>query len=320
MKESYGEGVATHTGPESCAGARKGDGEALTGGRAGRVLSREIHDPRREPWHSGVPTPWRIGGRPHRRVAIARRDGTLRGQRPRARTETPRTGTGRSRGRLRRRAPQTASGSPRTHADDGRPREVGQLRSTGEVAEQRRGTGGGGGGGKGAGQGELARAQRAPDAEPGQCAKRARAGTASSKTGQETAVHRAPAPRLRRRAPAGGLPRAEARRGRRRRRRDVAALRARRWRRTSRTSSDRLKRGAYRAKPVRRAYIPKADGRQRPLGVPALEDKIVQRAVVEVLNAIYEHGLPRLLVRVPAGAQPASRAGCAHGRHRRRRR
>src|SRR3989442_6342276 len=52
--------------------------------------------------------------------------------------------------------------------------------------------------------------------------------------------------------------------------------------------SGRLQRGAYRAKPVRRAYIPKADGRLRPLGVPALEDKIVQRAVVEVLNAIYE--------------------------------
>src|SRR6202158_2652305 len=52
--------------------------------------------------------------------------------------------------------------------------------------------------------------------------------------------------------------------------------------------SHRLKRGAYRAKPVRRVSIPKADGRQRPLGVPALEDKIVQRAAVEVLNAIYE--------------------------------
>jgi len=50
----------------------------------------------------------------------------------------------------------------------------------------------------------------------------------------------------------------------------------------------RLKRGAYRAKPVKRVFIPKADGRQRPLGVPTLEDKIVQRSVVEVLNAIYE--------------------------------
>ena len=52
--------------------------------------------------------------------------------------------------------------------------------------------------------------------------------------------------------------------------------------------AERLKRGAYRAKPVRRVYISKEDGRQRPLGVPALEDKIVQRATVEVLNAIYE--------------------------------
>jgi len=51
---------------------------------------------------------------------------------------------------------------------------------------------------------------------------------------------------------------------------------------------DRLKQGKYRAQPLRRIYIPKEDGRQRPISIPSLEDKIVQKAAVTLLNAIYE--------------------------------
>lgn len=52
--------------------------------------------------------------------------------------------------------------------------------------------------------------------------------------------------------------------------------------------SGRLQCGAYQAKPVLRTYVPKADGSQRPIGIPVLEDKIVQRAAVRILNNVYE--------------------------------
>ena len=51
---------------------------------------------------------------------------------------------------------------------------------------------------------------------------------------------------------------------------------------------ERLKNGKYQAQPLRRVYIPKENGKQRPISIPALEDKIVQKAMVEILNAIYE--------------------------------
>src|SRR5215471_15283044 len=66
----------------------------------------------------------------------------------------------------------------------------------------------------------------------------------------------------------------------------------------------RVHSGAYRASPSRRVYIPKPDGRQRPLGIATLEDKIVQRAVAEVLNAIYEEDFPGFSYGFRPGRKP----------------
>lgn len=90
MKESYIEGVATYDDPESCVTTREGRGEALTGARAGTVLSREIK-------HSGVPTLLTEAEGNTSNGDIARRWTTLRGRRPVARTEPLCARTGRSR-------------------------------------------------------------------------------------------------------------------------------------------------------------------------------------------------------------------------------
>jgi len=108
MKESYGEGVAIHAGPESCAGSRKASGEALTGVRTGWVSSREI------PLLQGADA---FGGAEGN---IARGENaspgrTLRGPRPQARPETSRARIGRSHGCLvAKGAGQGAAGSLRT--------------------------------------------------------------------------------------------------------------------------------------------------------------------------------------------------------------
>src|SRR5580700_10104430 len=175
--------------------------------------------------YSGMPTLWRLSEGNTRCTASARCTRIPRGQRPRACTQAPCSGTGRSHVRLQKRELQTVWGSQRTYADDEWAWEVGQLHCTCELAEQSRGTGGGSEGGKGAGQGELARAQRAPDSEPGRRAQRAGAGTSSSNEGQETTVHCALPPHLRRRSTADSVPDNEEGCGRGRRRRDVGALR-----------------------------------------------------------------------------------------------
>jgi RNA-directed DNA polymerase len=113
MQESYGEGVAIHTGPELCGVSREADLEALVGVRAGRVLSPEISQ-------AGVPTlsPCAEGNTLFSESASW--TGTPRGQRPRACTETPRTRTGRS------------QGSP------GGPSDAGALERSGKSRDARR--------------------------------------------------------------------------------------------------------------------------------------------------------------------------------------
>jgi hypothetical protein len=92
MEEPYVEGVAIRDGPESCVAAREGGGEALTGVRAGRVLSREIP-------LTGVPTLLTEAEGNIARSAIASCWRTPRGRRPRACAESPCARTGRSRAR-----------------------------------------------------------------------------------------------------------------------------------------------------------------------------------------------------------------------------
>lgn len=91
MKESYSEGIANHTGPESCVGYPRGGGEALTGVRMGWVLNRETYA---VVGADRIGRFWKATSSCSLRYARAAR--TPRGRRPHARTDTPRAGIGRS--------------------------------------------------------------------------------------------------------------------------------------------------------------------------------------------------------------------------------
>ena len=168
--------------------------------------------------------------------------------------------------------PRDASGSHKAYADDGRSWDVGQPHSTEEAAERGWATSRGGGGGRGLTKGNprqqnASRTQRRQDAPS--ALERVRQAAKRDKAVRFTALlHHIYDPN-RLRAAYLAL------------KRDAApGVDGQTWRQYGeglkehlQDLSERLKRGAYRAKAVRRVYIPKADGRQRPLGVPALEDK-----------------------------------------------
>jgi RNA-directed DNA polymerase len=280
MQEPHVEGPASHDDPESCADAREGAGEALTGAHAGEVSSREIRQ-------SGEPTPLTEAEGHIDAGATASPQRSPRGRRPSACVETPRTGTGRSQGR----PPPKATAGRVGKAGGRNPTMHGHGKSDAPVVPEKPPN-------KAAVQATEAVEGRGP-------AKGNAVEQSTPRTQSRTSVSSA-LERVRRVASldrkarftalahhvtldalkaAFGALRPNA----------AAGVDGVTWQEyeqdLERNLADlhgRLRRGAFRAKPSRRVFIPKPDGRQRPLGIASLEDKIVQRAVVGILNAIYE--------------------------------
>ena len=281
MKEPHIEGLANHDDPESCLGTRKGTGEALTGAHAGRVLSRENRS------NQGADAVV-LSGRPH---ADARE-----GERTRdpARSETSDMRGNSMRENREIPGPPAADG-PAGRAgkvEDRKPAMNGPGKSDSSIVPTK----------------SPNKAQgRAAEAVEGR-------GLTEENTGQQNT----PRTQCRTMSVPNALDRVRTAAKRNKDERFSALLHhvtldrlyyaylaisrdaapgvdGVTWehygvnlQRNLEDLHARVHRGAYRAKPSRRAYIPKSDGRQRPLGIASLEDKILQRAVVEVLNAIYE--------------------------------
>jgi RNA-directed DNA polymerase len=279
MKEPYGEGPASHTGPESCAGSREGAGEALTGVHTGQPLSCEINQ-------SGTPTlyPMSEGKTEHGAIRESC-DGP-------AQSETlSMCGNSLSGNREIPEVSEQNGGSDRP--------EKAQCRKSGVYASGK--SDGcivpGNQSNKGTTPAETEEGRQPTERNTMQAATprtQSRTSVSIGLQGVREAARKKPHVRftallhhvtvdllwesfhsLKRQASPGvdgmtwrqyedGLP------GR------LSDL------------HERIHIGTYHAQPSRRTYIPKADGKMRPLGIAALEDKIVQQAVVTVLNAVYE--------------------------------
>jgi RNA-directed DNA polymerase len=278
MKEPHTEGVANHGDPESCDDDREVVGEALTGARAGRVLSREIT---REPGADAVPScgrqheahrntrgvsrPGAVNDPEHARKLSARELGDL---------HVTRAGNSGRPGRQNRTPVDARRGEVgRVHSAD---EAIEQCPSrAAEVAEGRDSTKGN------TGEQNMRRTQSRADMT--RALERVREAAKRNRKGQLTAllhhvtVERLEAAYLRlKRNAAPGIDGVTWQQYGVRLRENIEELHY------------RLHRGAYRPKPTRRVTIPKLDGRKRPLGITTVEDKIVQTAVAEVLQAIYE--------------------------------
>jgi len=280
MKEPYIEGVATRDDPESCAGTREGAGEALTGARTGSVLSREIRQSR-------APTP------------LSEAEGNTTRARYRERSSGPARSETRS----------TCGNSLRENreipvppAADGAASRTGKAKSRTPAMH-------------GPGKSDRPMVPTKPPNKAGRPAAEVVEGRGLAKG--NTAEQNAPRTQSRTRAPSAlDRVREAAKKDKEKKftallhhvdidqlrsafvtlKRDAApGVDGVTWEQYAEHLEEnlrelhlRLHQGAYRARPSRRVYIPKTDGRQRPLGIASLEDKVVQRAVVEVLNAIYE--------------------------------
>lgn len=285
MKESYSKDPASHADPESCGTVREGRFEALTGETTGEVLSHEIHKTR-------LPTLLSEAEGNNPEGATASPEGSRRGRRPSACGDASCIGTGRPRNPARRDGDtqrDVKAARPKTSMDDAGesesvvvamkpPNKMPSLLAwpTEEVVEPRTDAK------RNPPQGATSRTQSRNHDVPCDLQRVRQRAQQDKKVRFTALLHHLTLERLRsafyrlKRQAAAGVDGVHWKAYAESLERNLQDLLA------------RVHRGAYRAKPSRRVYIPKADGRQRPLGVASLEDKILQGAVVEVLNAVYE--------------------------------